>query len=534
MKEKEALEFVNEKTEKLKLLIRKVGLAYFNAITSGKEEFYKEYEKMQMEIEKMFNNKDDFEKIKKLYKVELKDNLLKREIILLKNFYLGSQGDIKIIEKIVKLSAELEKKFNTFRAEIDGKKMSDNEIKKILKTETNNKKTEEAWSASKKQGRLVFKDLICLVKLRNNLAKSLGFENYYKFSLEIHEQSEEEIEKIFREIEEKTNEAFKKVKESIDNFLSKKFSINKSELRPWHYQDLFFQEAPEIYSINLDKYYNKDIIEISKKFYNSIGLDILSILEKSDLYEGEGKYQHACCMDIDREGDIRSVMNIKNNLYWMTTILHEFGHGIYWKYINKNFPFLIRDTSHTFITEAIANFFEREARNINFIKRYSEIRLNKRELKKLNEKIKKELILEKLVYCRWSLVMFNFERELYKNPEQNLNKLWWKMVKKYQMIDFSRDEPDWASKIHLVSSPVYYHNYLLGRILASQIHNYIIKNILKEQKLGDYDYSENKKIGDYLIEKIFSVGASLRWDELIKRATGEELTSGYCIEQFVG
>jgi hypothetical protein len=32
-----------------------------------------------------------------------------------------------------------------------------------------------------------------------------------------------------------------------------------------------------------------------------------------------------------------------------------------------------------------------------------------------------------------------------------------------------RDEPDWASKIHLSGAPVYYHNYLLGELMASQM-----------------------------------------------------------------
>ena len=129
--------------------------------------------------------------------------------------------------------------------------------------------------------------------------------------------------------------------------------------------------------------------------------------------------------------------------------------------------------------------------------------------------------------------MFNFERELYKNPEQDLNKLWWDLTKKYQLIDFVRDAPDWASKIHLTSSPVYYHNYLLGKLLASQLHNYIIKNILKKDSLHNVDYSGNKEIGEYLKNNIFSQGKKYKWNTMIKRDTGEYLTPKYFVEQFV-
>jgi len=529
----EVKEFLDKQNREIAKIYKKLNLAYFNAIVSGKKEFYREYENFAIEIENFFHNKEDFKKIKNYLKDNIENKLDERQLKLLYNSYIGSQGDINLIKKIVKLSAKLEKRFNTFRAKIKEKKFTDNEIKEILKTETDSEIVEEAWSASKKQGEIAFKDVIELVKLRNQLAKSLGFENYYEFSLKIHEQKEKEVEKIFREIEEKTNEPFKKLKQKIDNFLSKKFNIREDELKPWHYQDLFFQETPEIRSINLDKYYKKDVIETAKNFYKSIGIDVSDILEKSDLYEREGKYQHACCIDIDREGDTRIVENVKNDTGWIKTTLHELGHAIYnIGYAKENLPFLLKDAAHIFVTEAIAQFFERETRNSNFINAYSEIKLNEDDLRKLNIKIKKELMFEELVFCRWSLVMFNFERELYKNPEQDLNKLWWHFVKKYQMIDFCRDKPDWASKIHFISAPVYYHNYFLGRILASQIHNYIIKNITK-QKADDYNYSGNKEIGKYLNKKLFSLGSSLRWDETIKKATGENLNPKYWINRFI-
>lgn len=529
----EVKEFLNRQNEEIAKIYKKLNLAYFNATTSGKAEFYKEYEEFAIEMENFFHNKENFGKIKEYLNQNVEEKLTKRQLELLYYAYLGSQGNIDLIKKIVKLSAELEKKFNTFRAEIKGKKLTDNKIKNILKTETDSKIAEEAWNASKKQGEVAYKDVIELVRLRNRLAKSLGFENYYKLSLEVHEQKEREIEKIYEEIEERTNEPFRKIKEEIDNFLSKKFNIRNDELKPWHYQDLFFQETPEINSIDLDQYYKKDIVKTAKDFYKSIGIDVSKILERSDLYEREGKYQHAYCIDLDKEGDTRIVENVKNDTYWIKTTLHELGHAIYnMGYSWENFPFLLKDSAHIFVTEAIAQLFEREARNSNFINTYSEIKPSEDELKELHTKIKKELMFEELVFSRWSLVMFYFERELYKNPEQDLNRLWWGFVKKYQMINFCRDKPDWASKIHFISGPVYYHNYLLGRILASQIHDCIIKNITK-QKIDNYNYSGNKEVGDYLNKKLFSFGSSLRWDEVIRKATGEDLNPKYWIEQFV-
>ena len=174
---------------------------------------------------------------------------------------------------------------------------------------------------------------------------------------------------------------------------------------------------------------------------------------------------------------------------------------------------------------------ERNTKNTSFIRRFCKV--NEEELSKIEEEVKKSLKLRQLVFSRWSQVMFNFERRLYDNPDQDLNKLWWDLVKKYQLIDFSRDKADWASKIHFVSSPIYYHNYTLGELFASQINNYIAKNILKEDaSLKNLDYSGKEQIGEYLKSRIFFPGARYKWNELIEKSTDEELNPEYWVDDF--
>ena len=309
---------------------------------------------------------------------------------------------------------------------------------------------------------------------------------------------------------------------------SKRYGIEKGELKPWHYHNLFFQEGPEIFDIGLDKIYNKDILEITKKFYQELNLEVRDILERSDLYEKPGKFQHACCTDIDHDGDVRIVENIKNNESWMSTTLHELGHAVYDKYCDKVLPFLLKENAHIFVTEAIAILFERNSKNKAFIRRCGNI--ESEDVEKIEKEIRKQLKLDELVFLKWAQVVFHFERELYKNPGQDLNRLWWSLVKKYQLIDFSRDKPDWASKIHLACYPVYYHNYVLGKILASQINHHISKDILKQDSKNP-DYS-NSKIGDYLKEKIFIPGKKYRWDKLIEKALREPLNAKYFVEDF--
>ncbi len=529
MDKKEIETFIESYLEKYKPLFKKVTLAWWGAYTTGKQEYFQEYEETAKEIKKLHNNREEFEKIKNFLKEDIDDPLLKRQLKILHNEYLVSQGDLELINKLIAKEIEIEQKFNTFRAKIGDKKVTDNEIKKILKTETNSEKLKEAWESNKEQGVFVEKEIIDVIKLRNELARSLGFENYYVMSLEVDEQNISDVKNIFEELEKSTDVAFRKIKNEIDNSLSKKLGIQIDELRPWHYQDLFFQEAPEIYGVDLDGFFKQDILEIAKKFYDSIGINVEEILKRSDLYEREGKSQHAFAMDLDRGGDIRILQNIKNDEHWMSTTLHELGHAVYWEFINPDLPFVLRDTAHTFVTESIAMFFGRQSKNPSFLKNYSE---KYDENSEMGEKIRNMLKMTQLIFSRWAQVMVNFEGSLYENPDQDLNKLWWDLVKKYQFIDFYRDKPDWASKLHLASAPVYYHNYVLGELLASQLHNKITKDILEKNSLVDVDYSGKKEMGEYLKKHIFEPGMMYKWDDLIEKATGEKLTPKYFVEEF--
>lgn len=533
--EKKFDDFLQRHLKVIEPLSTEMNLVYWNAAISGKKEDYDKYAELELKLRKIYADSSEFALIKEIKESgQIKNPIKKRELEILYNSYLQNQIRPDLLEKMVKKSSEVEKKFSTYRATIDGKKVTDNEIRDILKTETDSRKRREAYLASKQVGQVVAQDLIELVKLRNAAAKELGFDNYYVMSLTIGEQNLDDLTRIFDELDSLTREPFKKMKGELDSILADYYGIGVDGLMPWHYHDPFFQEGPLVYDVNLDKYYeNQDVKKLARDFYYSINLEVDDILQRSDLYEKEGKNPHAFCTDIDRNGDVRVLCNLKNNEQWMETILHELGHAVYDKYIDRGLPFLLREPAHSFTTEAIAMLFGRLSRNAYWLQKM--VNLPDSERDKIAAVVNKSLALKQLVFARWCQVMFRFERALYENPDQDLNKLWWDLVEKYQMIKRPphRDEPDWAAKIHFTIAPVYYHNYMLGELLASQLHYYIAEKVLSSDNPDQIPYVGQKQIGNYLKEKVFKVGNRMVWNEMIKNATGEYLTARYFVNQFV-
>jgi peptidyl-dipeptidase A len=528
--EKKLGAFIKDYETRFIPLYKEATLTSWNANITGTDADLKISEKAAFEAEKFFTNKEAFTELKAIRESgEVKDPILAREMELLYNQYLGGQIDTGLIGIRLRMETEINKKYLNFRAVVNGKELSDNEVEGILRNSTSNPELQAAWESHKKIGPVVADDIRKLVEHRNLIARTLGFSNFHEMTLKLSGQDPAEVTAIFDELDNLTRESFAGLKGEIDAFYAKRYKINAADLKPWHYQNRYFQEAPEIYPVDFDKYYqNQDPAKLAATFYDGIGLNVDAILAKSDLYEKPGKNQHAFCTDIDRSGDVRTLDNIKPDSYWMNTILHELGHGVYSYYNDMTLPFTLRDAAHTFTTEAIANLFGRMATDPGWMQKMGIVDEN--EAAKISDDCRKSLRLQMLVFSRWAQVMYHFEKSMYEDPQQDLNKLWWDMVEKYQLLKKpeGRNMPDWATKIHVALYPCYYHNYLLGEVLASQLYYYITTNITPDKSfVGD------KNAGQYLKEKVFMPGARYYWNEMIERATGEKLTARFYAKQFV-
>jgi peptidyl-dipeptidase A len=306
---------------------------------------------------------------------------------------------------------------------------------------------------------------------------------------------------------------------------------------PWHYMDPYFQESPAVFDADLDSpYKSADILALCRAFYAGIDLPIDRVLARSDLYEKKGKSPHAFCTDIDREGDVRVLGNIVPTEYWMGTMLHELGHSVYSTNngdIPLSLPYVLRAESHILTTEGVAMQLQKFSKSRPWLEKMG---VKVADGEKFDVAAAKVLRNELLIFSRWCQVMLRFEKGMYEDPKQDLNALWWDLVQKYQGLKkpAGRDKPDYASKIHICSAPVYYHNYMMGQLFASQVHHALVRDLYPGTKPADALYIGDKKVGDWMTKKVFAVGRTLAWNDLLKHATGAGLNPEAFAKDFKG
>ncbi len=532
-----ARKFVEAHEKKLRPLEIAAGLAWWNANISGKDDDFKKKEDAQNKIDEALADAAAFKELKAIKTGgNIDDPLMARAIDVLYLQYLEKQVDPALLKQIVAKESAVEKAFNNFRAKVDGKEMSENQVRGQLKTSRNSGQRRAIWEASKAVGYELQADLKALVKLRNEAAQKLEFKNYHALKLALNEQSGDEVFKLFDQLDELTREPFRQAKVEIDKVLAFNCNIKVEDLMPWHYHDPFFQQTPAVFPADLDTPYKKaDLLKLSGDFYNGIGLPIDDVIARSDLKEKKGKSPHAFCTDIDRGGDVRVLANIVENEQWMSTMLHEFGHAVYSsKNIPETLPYVLRTEAHTLTTEGVAMMFERMAKKRAWLEKMGVPVL---DAKRFDEAGAKTLRYQLLIFSRWCQVMLRFEQGMYENPDQDLAKLWWDLVTKYQMVRRPPDRgqaPDYASKIHIVVAPVYYHNYMMGELFASQVHHAIAKEVYEGADPNTIIYVGNKKVGDFMRKKVFEPGRTMTWNALTKHATGADLNPKAFAEDFKG
>jgi peptidyl-dipeptidase A len=367
------------------------------------------------------------------------------------------------------------------------------------------------------------------VAIRNREARRLGYDNFYSMSLRLQELDEDSLFTLLEQVSSDLEPTFLPRKERFDGELARRYGVAPSELRPWHYSDPFFQEAPSAGDDRLDKLFvGGHLEEKLTQFFDAIGLDIHTLLPHADLYEKPGKNQHAYCLSVGRgTGDVRVSCNLRPDAKWMATLLHEFGHAVYDNEIDSALPFFLKTVSHIMTTEAVAELMGRFVTNGAWLARWAGVPSDRAA--EIADAARDTQQTQMLVFTQWVQVITHFERELYRNPEQDLDALWWDLVARYQRLTPPDNAPPsaWASKIHLSTSPVYYHNYLMGEMIASQILHTLRTRVVA----GDEELVGSPEVGAWLIDNVFRPGARYAWNDLVARATGEPLNPEYFVRE---
>jgi len=526
-----ARDFAERYNRDLERLEGAANAAYWKAANSGAEADFDAFAAADLAMRTYHSDPARYAELKALLASgETLDPLTTRSLTLAELAYRGNQLPPELLAEMVKGSTEIEQIFNTYRATLDGEELTNNDLLERLAAETDSGRRERLWKALKDVGGVVGPRLVALAKVRNRAARALGYATYWEMQVRLQEHDPDRLLALFDELSARTDAPFRAMKAELDAEVAERLKVPVAGIMPWHYDNPFFQAPPPAAAIDLDVFFlgrtRDDIVTLATGFYADVGLPMDDIAARSDYYDRPGKDQHAFCISMNRADDVRMLLNIKPTAEWMDTMLHESGHAVYSKYIDRSLPFNLRDSAHILTTEGIAMLFGAEAKNPTWLVDYAgaDPTLVVQKTPALLEQRRRE----QLIFARWAMVMLAFERALYEDPDQDLDARWYQIVGRFQGLATPPDRAgrsDWAAKPHFTIAPVYYHNYLLGELFGAQLRALLAEQVGGGKPFAALSFKGRADLGPTLIDKVFRPGAREPWPAFVEHATGRPLSA---------
>ena len=455
------------------------------------------------------------------------------------------------VKERIKAETDQTAKLYGFNYTIDGKPVTTNNIDSILRVETNVAKRLKAWNTSKEVGKNLKTGLVHLRDLRNKVVQSLGYHDFFTYQVSEYGMSSDEMINLCKQINRELHPLFRELHTYARYELAKKYNqSNVPDYLPVHWvpnrwsQD--WSSMVEVKGINLDSILSKKsaewIVQEGEAFYKSLGYPALpqTFWQRSSLYplpEGTNykKNNHASAWHMDRQHDVRSLMSVEPNTEWFETVHHELGHIYYYiNYTNDSVPPILRRGANRAFHEAMGSMIGMAAMQKPFLQGKGLLAADAKSDD--TQKLLQEA-LNYIVFIPFATgTMTEFERDLYENnlPADQFNKRWWELAKKYQGIEppSPRGEEycDAATKTHINDDAAQYYDYALSYVILFQLHDYIAKNILKQDPHAT-NYFGNKDVGNFLAS-IMRKGATQDWRKVLKDATGQEISAKAMVDYF--
>ncbi|HXJ21674.1 MAG TPA: M2 family metallopeptidase [Polyangia bacterium] len=415
-----------------------------------------------------------------------------------------------------------------------------NQIDNILVKSRDLSERLRVWAASKEIGRPLKPGLVELVKLRNQVARELGYHSYFALQVADYGMTVEEMMRLLDDTLAAARPLFDGLHCFAKNELAARYKRPVPRLIPAHWLgNRWAQTWPGlIEATSLDPLFRgssaESIVKSAENFYVSLGFPRLpaTFWERSDLYPvppgvGRKKNTHASAWDIDRAGDVRSLMSVEPNEEWFGAAHHELGHIYYFlSYDRPGVPYLLRDGANRAFHEAVGELAKLASQQTPYLVKVGVMPAAKRPDP---TSWLLQSALDSVVFLSFSAgTMSHFEHDLYETelPPSEWQTRWWGDVGAFQgvvaPIGREGDLCDACTKTHINDDPAQYYDYALATLIKFQLHDHICTQILKQDPRS-CDYSDSKAVGDFL-KGILSLGATRDWREVIRDATGEPIS----------
>ncbi len=382
-----------------------------------------------------------------------------------------------------------------FRYQVQGQEYDLGAVRHILRIEPDRERRRAAWLSFAPLSQSLDAKTRELFKLRNAAAREEGYETYAHMQIDAQGLGLEQVKSILEELAEASNQAYRRV---IDSGVER-FGLGR--LEPWDVKFLLDGQG----GMPPERFPKSGILPRLEEWGRDHGLELdqlgISVHFMDIPYNG-------LCMNM-KQGDIRILGNPADGLNYYKTGFHELGHALHGAFSDPGSYILRREPS--VFSEGMAEMIGYTVDDPAWLAHYG---LSEEEVTAATTLARGPWF----AYLRQRSAHALFEYEAYANPDGNLDQI--NAEIEARLLGCTVDaSPRWASEPNAWYSryPVYWQNYVLADVVASQIHHDLRRRYGSVWRNGDA-ITHMKRF-------YWQPGGSVDWQEKIRRGTGEALNT---------
>lgn len=369
-----------------------------------------------------------------------------------------------------------------------------------------------------------------IVKMRNVLARSMGYEDFYDYKVT---SSEGFSKRRLFEIMDGLEKQSRPIMEAARQRLAKE--KGEDALKAWNISYSLAGESDKL----LDPYFPfEEAVDVWARTFAALGINYRNSTMRLDLCDREGKYSNGFChwpqvAWVKPDGSFQPAQanftslatpnQVGSGKTALETLLHEGGHAAHFANVAQPSPFFSQERAPMSVAyaENQSMFLDSYAKDAAWLGRYARNRSG--------EIIPWEVIAEEIksvrpydvFMLRSMLAVPYFEKALYELPEDQLtNENLLALADRVEMeIQGGLSPRPLLSVPHPLNdeSSCYYHGYVLAEMSVHQTRQHFIKK---------YGYLvDNPDIGRDLTEVYWLPGNGEAFLTLVERLTGEPLSA---------
>ena len=346
-----------------------------------------------------------------------------------------------------------------------------------------------------------------LVRLRNQLARREGYNNYFALSAASLRLDVSEHLHLMEHLEQASRDAY----QTILDELSSRLDGNRPEI--WDLGLLLYHDA----ELALERYLPHDsLVDLAHRTCDSMGVSLKQLpLYWHDEFRGH-VMSPVQCLSVKPPHDVRLWGDYADGVRWSSKLMGQVGQALHVLNISQERALFVNEL-HPYWREGITSLFASLCSESSWLEQYAGAP------PALIGQFKTSQRKADVVSLRIMLAHMKFEYEMYTNSERDLNQLYWDILEQYLLIPRYEDLVIWSHVDAFTYHPVELQAALYGDMIAAQTEAYLEKQYGGLPGNGDA-YS-------FLVQNYMRFGSRYPWEELLERGTGERLNPEYLIDR---